>query len=114
VARAMYGVPSSVLFGYWFSLWELGVGSLVVWYYCSSYELQTPSGPSVLSLTPPLGSPCSVQWLAVSIHFCMCQDMAEPLSRKLYQAPVSKHFLASTIASFLSLVCKYSHVFQGD
>ena len=30
-------------------------------------ELLTPSAPSVLPLTPPLGSPCSVQWLAVSI-----------------------------------------------
>jgi hypothetical protein len=36
-------------------------------------ELQTPSAPSVLSLTPPLGTPCSVQWLAVSIHLCICQ-----------------------------------------
>ena len=28
--------------------------------------LQTLSAPSVLSLTPPSGTPCSVQWLAVS------------------------------------------------
>ena len=28
--------------------------------------LQTPSAPSVLSLTPPLGTPCSVQWLTAS------------------------------------------------
>ncbi|EDM10302.1 RGD1560158 (predicted), isoform CRA_a [Rattus norvegicus] len=27
-----------------------------------SMGLQTPSAPSVFSLTPPLGSPCSVQW----------------------------------------------------
>ena len=61
--------------------------------------LQTPSAPSVLSLTPPLGTLCSVQWLAESIHFCICQALAEPLRRQLYQAPVSMHFLASTIVS---------------
>ena len=31
-------------------------------------ELQTPSVPSVLSLTPPLGFPCSVQWLDMTLH----------------------------------------------
>jgi hypothetical protein len=61
--------------------------------------MQTPSAPSVLFLTPPSGSPCSVQWLALSIHLCICQALAEPLRRKLYQVPVSKHFLASTIVS---------------
>ena len=60
-------------------------------------ELQTPSAPSVLSLTPPLGTVCSVQWLVVSICLCICQALAKPLRRQLYQAPVSKHFLASTI-----------------
>jgi hypothetical protein len=55
--------------------------------------------PSVLSLTPPLGSLCSVQWLTASIHLCICQALAEPLRRQLYQAPDSMHFLASTIAS---------------
>jgi hypothetical protein len=33
----------------------------------------------------------------VSIHFCICQTLVEPLRRQLYQAPVSKPFLASTI-----------------
>ena len=65
--------------------------------------LQTPSAPSILSLIPPLGTPlgtlCSVQWLASSIHLCICQDLAEPLRRQLYQAPVIKYFLASTIVS---------------
>jgi hypothetical protein len=32
-------------------------------------ELQTPSAPSVLSLTPPSGTPCSVHWLAASIRW---------------------------------------------
>jgi hypothetical protein len=53
----------------------------------------------VLSLTPPLETPCSIQWLASSIHLCICQALAEPLRRQLYQTPVSKHLLASTIVS---------------
>jgi hypothetical protein len=35
----------------------------------------------------------------VSICLCICQALAEPLRRQLYQAPVSMHFLASTIVS---------------
>jgi hypothetical protein len=33
------------------------------------------------------------------VYICICigQDLAEPLRRQLYQAPVSKHFLASAI-----------------
>jgi hypothetical protein len=42
---------------------------------------------------------CSVQWLAECIHLCICQVLAEPLRRQLYQAPVRKHLLASTIVS---------------
>ena len=60
---------------------------------------KTPSTPSFLPLTPPLGSLSSVQWLVVSIRICIGQNPAEPLRRQLYQAPVSKHFLASTIVS---------------
>jgi len=55
--------------------------------------------PSILSLTPPMGTPCSVRWLAASIHLCICHALAEPLRRQLYQAPVSMHFLASAILS---------------
>ena len=44
-------------------------------------ELQTPSAPSVLSPAPPLGSLCSVQWLATSICLCICQALAEPFRR---------------------------------
>jgi hypothetical protein len=61
--------------------------------------LQTPLAPSVLSLAPPLGTLCSVQWMAASILLCICQALAEPLRRQLYQALLSKHFLASTIVS---------------
>ena len=60
-------------------------------------KLKTPSAPSVL--TPPLRSLCRVQWLAASIHVCICQALAETLRRQLYEAPVSKHFLASTIVT---------------
>jgi hypothetical protein len=41
-----------------------------------SMGLQTPSAPSVLSLAPPLGTLCSVQWLDESIHLCICQALA--------------------------------------
>jgi hypothetical protein len=34
--------------------------------------LQTTSAPWVLSLAPSLGTLCSIQWLAESIHFCIC------------------------------------------
>jgi hypothetical protein len=44
---------------------------------------------------------CSVQWMALILHFCICQALAESL-RRLYQAPVSKHFLASKIKSAFS------------
>jgi hypothetical protein len=37
--------------------------------------------------------------MAVSIHICICQAQPEPLRRQLYQTPVSKHLLASTIVS---------------
>jgi hypothetical protein len=46
--------------------------------------LQTPSAPWVLSLAPSLGTLCSVQWIAVSIHFCICQALAEPISGFCY------------------------------
>jgi hypothetical protein len=76
--------------------------------------LQTPSAPSVLSLTPPLGTQCSVQRLAVSIPLCICQALAEPLRRQLYQTPVNKHFLASTIVSALgNCIWDGSHMGQS-
>jgi hypothetical protein len=61
--------------------------------------LQTPLTPWELSLAPSLGTLCSVQWMIVSIHFCICQSLEEPLRRQLYQAPVSKLLLASAIVS---------------
>jgi hypothetical protein len=44
-------------------------------------------------------TPHSMQWLAASICFCICKALGGPLRRQLYQAPVSKHFLESTIVS---------------
>jgi hypothetical protein len=83
-------IPPCVLFGWWFSPWKLWgywLGHIVV----PPMGLQTPSAPWVLSLAPPLGTLCSVYWLAVSIHFCICQALAEPLRRQLYLTRV-KHF----------------------
>jgi hypothetical protein len=37
--------------------------------------------------------------MAVSIHFCICQALAEFLRKKLHQASVSKFLLAFTIVS---------------
>jgi len=61
------------------------------------WGLQTPSAPSILSLTLPMVTPFSTQWLAASIHFCICHALVEPLRRKLCQAPFNMHFLASAV-----------------
>jgi hypothetical protein len=77
-----------------------------------SYGLKTHSAPSILSLTPPLKTPCSVQWLAVGICLCICQALAETLGRQLYQAAVSKHILASKIVSGFGVFQPASSVFN--
>jgi len=64
-------------------------------------RIQIPSPPSILSPTLPLGSQCSVTWLAASILICVNKAVAEPLRRNLLQAPVSQHFLASAIVTGL-------------
>jgi hypothetical protein len=61
--------------------------------------LQTLSTPTVPSLTPLLGTPHSVQCLAVNIHLCICKALAGPLRRQPYQAPFSMHFLTPEILS---------------
>ena len=91
-------VPPCVLLGWWFTPWDLERVWLVA-IAVLPIGLQTSSPPSVLSLTPPLGTLSSVQWLAASIRLCICQALAKTLRRQLYQAPVSMHFLASTIVS---------------
>ena len=75
-------VPPCVSFRWWFSpreLWGYWLVHIVV----PPMELQTPSVPWVLSLAPSLGTLCSDQWMAVSIHFCICQSLAEPLRTQL-------------------------------
>jgi hypothetical protein len=91
-------VPPYVFFDWWFSLKELW-GYWLVHAVVPPMGLQTPSAPWVLSLAPSLGTLCSVQWMAVSIHFCICQALAEPLRRQLYKAPLSKLLLETVIVS---------------
>jgi hypothetical protein len=90
--------PPNVFFDWWFSPREL-LGYWLVHIVVPPIGLQIPSAPWVFSLAPSLGTLCFVQWVAVNIHFCICQALAEPLRRDLYQAPVSKLLLASTIVS---------------
>ena len=69
-----------MLFGWWFSpreLWRL------VHIVVPPMGLQTPSAPWVLSLAPSLGTLYSAQWMAVRIHFCICQALAEPHRRHI-------------------------------
>jgi len=65
--------------------------------------LQTPSTPTVVTLTSPLGSLRSVQCLAVYISISFGPALAEPLRCELYQAPLCKHFLASAILSGIGI-----------
>ena len=43
--------------------------------------------------------------MVVNIQLCTCQALPEPLRKEVYQAPVSKHLLAST--QCLDLVIVY-------
>ena len=98
VSIVIVWVPPCILFGWQFSPWELwGVWLLDI--VALSIGLQTPSAPSILPPTPPLGALCSIRWLAASILICIAQALAKPLRRQLYQAPVSKNFLASAIVT---------------
>ena len=65
-------------------------------HWCQIKPLQLPQS---FPLFPAFRSLCSVQYLALSICICIGQDLVEPQRRKLYQAPVSKHILASAIVS---------------
>jgi hypothetical protein len=83
-----------VLFGWWFSPWEFW-GYWLVHIVVPPMRLQTPPAPWVLSLAPSLSTLCSVKWMIVSIHFCICQALAESHRKQLYQAPVSSLLLAT-------------------
>jgi hypothetical protein len=69
------GLPPCILFGWWFSPWELWV----IFDIALPMGLQSPLAPSVLTLALPLGSPGSVPWLGVSIYICISQMLVEPL-----------------------------------
>ena len=77
-------VTPCVLFGGWLSSWKLWLVDIFV----LPMRLQTPSAPTVLALTPPLESTCSVQCLAVYFRICIGQALAQPFRGQLYQAPV--------------------------
>jgi hypothetical protein len=71
-------VPPCILFTlWWFSPWKLWVVQLVD--IVLPLGLQSPSAPSLLPLTLPLGSLGSVGWMAVSIYICISQVLAKPL-----------------------------------
>jgi len=89
------------VFGLWFSPWKLWFFGIVV-----LMGLQVPSAPSIFSLIPPIGTLFSVEWFAANICICIWHTIAVPLRRQLYQAPLSMHFLASSILSSFD-VCKY-------
>jgi hypothetical protein len=64
-------VSPCVLLGWWLSprdLWMVGEG-LVGWYSCSFCGVANPFNSSLLSLTPPLDTLCSVQRLVESILY---------------------------------------------
>jgi hypothetical protein len=67
-------VPPYVFFDWWFSpkeLWGYWLVHIVV----PPRGLQTPSVPWVLYLAPSLGALCFIQWMVLSIHFCICQAL---------------------------------------
>jgi hypothetical protein len=87
-------VPPCVLLDCWFRPWEPWLGF--------SYGVANPFSSFSPFSNSSIGDPVhahSVQWLAESICLCICQTLTEPFRRQVYQAPVSKHFLASTIMS---------------
>ena len=75
------------------------LGVLVNSYYCSTYRdaehfssMDTFSSSYIRSL-------CSIQYLTVSIHFCVCQALASSHKRQLYQGPFSKILLVYAMVS---------------
>jgi hypothetical protein len=52
-------------------------------------------------------------FLAASIQLCICEGLTGPLRRQLYQAPVIKHFLASTVVSVFGNCWIDPHVGQS-
>ena len=72
-------------------------------------DLLTPSAPSVLPLTPPLGSLRLVRWLAVCIYRLYWSDSGTASQG----ITISKDFLASAIVSRFS-VCRWDGSLGGQ
>ena len=89
--------------------------SIRIQQYCGHCGMKTVPDVaySSSSQAPSLGTLYSVQWLAVSIHICICETLSKPLRRELYQAPVSKHFLTSAIVSGFG-VCMWNRFPGGS
>ena len=84
-------VPPCVFFDWWYSSKEFW-GCWLVHNDVPFMGLQSPSAPWILSLAPSLGILCSIQWMTVSIHFYICQALAEPLRRQLSQFPSASSY----------------------
>ena len=74
-------VTSSTMCFLWMVLYFQGsLGVLVSSYWCSSYGALDTFSSLGISLTPSLGTLCSIQWMPVNTHFCICQALVEPHS----------------------------------
>jgi hypothetical protein len=82
-----------------YSLGVLGVGVCLVDTDVIPMGLQNPSISSVICLTPLLGNPFSLQWLAANICLYICNTLTVSLKRQPNRVRFSMHFLASTIVS---------------
>jgi hypothetical protein len=86
-------IPLCVLFGWWFSPWKIWG----YWMVCIVVPLMRLQTPQLLGSFLELlhWGPCAQSNGWLNIHLCICQVLAKPLRRQLYQAPVSKHLLVS-------------------
>jgi hypothetical protein len=94
-------VPPCVFFDWWFSPKELWVGSS---YCCSFYGAANPFSSlgtfsSSFIVEMQIKTTLTFHPVLHPVDDCIHQALAEPLRRQLYQAPVSKILLATTIVS---------------
>ena len=82
----------------WWSSSHSSRGSWPVAIVDPSTGLKTPTAPSIPSPTPLSGTCTHSNGLAVSIHLCICQALAEALRDSHIRLLSAKHILASTIA----------------
>jgi hypothetical protein len=111
-ATYVSGAMDSSIYTGWLVVYSLvALGGPVSWY-CSFYGVAVPFSSSVLPLALSLWSPGSVWWFPMSICICISQVMVDPLREQPYQAPVSKHFLASAVVSGFG-VCRWDGSLGG-